>query len=154
MNVGNASMRRNNADSQWSRLLTTAQVQNTARRIYASKHNDADRAIFFDPFVSLVKYLCSVWEKYDNVIAVELMNEPPIAGLPDICYVLTVWSKILAFQADVMAELEKDATVPKSPIAIANFSSTVEGPRLLILSDRTGVPPHRSGSAAFRQPTP
>ena len=26
-----------------------------------------------------------------------------------------------------MAELEKDATVPKSPIAIANFSSTVEG---------------------------
>lgn len=75
----------------------------------------------------MVKYLCSVWEKYDNVIAVELMNEPPIAGLPDICYVLTVWSKILAFQADVMAELEKDATVPKSPIAIANFSSTVEG---------------------------
>ena len=51
MNVGNASMRRNNADSVWgSKLLTTAQVQNTARRVYGSKHNDADRAIFFDPF--------------------------------------------------------------------------------------------------------
>eukprot|EP00435_Cladocopium_sp_Y103_P057301 s1296_g19.t1 len=55
------------------------------------------------------------------------MNEPPIAGLPDICYVLTVWAKILGFQADVMAELEKDSTVPKCPIAIANFTSTVEG---------------------------
>jgi hypothetical protein len=46
-------------------------------------------------FELFLRYLCSVWEKYDNVIAVELMNEPPIAGLPDICYVLTVWSKIL-----------------------------------------------------------
>lgn len=35
--------------------------------------------------------------------------------------------RILAFQADVMAELEKDATVPKSPIAIANWTSSVEG---------------------------
>lgn len=132
MNVGNASMRRNNADSRWSRLLTTAQVQNTAKRIYASKHNDADREIFFDPFVSLVKYLCSVWEKYDNVIAVELMNEPPVAGLPNIFYVLTLWAKILQFQADVMAELEKDAAVPKCPIAIANWTSTVENESFFI----------------------
>ena len=54
------------------------------------------------------------------------MNEPPIAGLPDLCYLLTVWGKILMFQADVLKELEKDPSIT-CPFAIANFGSTVEG---------------------------
>ena len=57
MNVGNASMRQNNNDGAWSRLLTSAQVQNGVRRLYASKHNTEDRETFFDPFVTVVKQL-------------------------------------------------------------------------------------------------
>lgn len=57
MNVGNASMRLNNNDGRWSRLLTSAQVQNSARRVYSSAHNAADREIFFEPFVALVTRL-------------------------------------------------------------------------------------------------
>ncbi|CAK9015307.1 unnamed protein product [Durusdinium trenchii] len=127
MNVGNASIRTNNSDGRWSVLVTSAQVQNAAKRMYASAHNSADRAIFFEPFVAVTKYLCSVWEKYENVVAVELINEPLFAGLPDVCYALTVWNQILSFQADVLEALDADPSVPKCPIAVANFGSTVEG---------------------------
>ena len=108
------------------RIITSAQVQNSSRRMYASAHNAADRKIFFEPFVALVKYLSTVWDKYDNVVAIELMNEPPIAGLPDLCYFFTFWGKILLFQADVLEELEKDPSIT-CPIAIANWTSAVEG---------------------------
>lgn len=126
MNVGNANMRANNNDGRWGRIITSAQVQNSARRMYASAHNEADRKIFFEPFVALVKYLSTVWDKYDNVVAIELMNEPPIAGLPDLSYLFTFWGKILLFQADVLEELDKDPSIT-CPIAIANWTSAVEG---------------------------
>lgn len=42
-NVGNASARTNNSDDRWSALITTAQVQNCAPRIYNSGRNKADR---------------------------------------------------------------------------------------------------------------
>eukprot|EP00913_Durusdinium_trenchii_P027350 g25659.t1 len=64
---------------------------------------------------------------YENVVAVELINEPLFAGLPDVCYALTVWNQILSFQADVLEALDADPSVPKCPIAVANFGSTVEG---------------------------
>ena len=44
--------------------------------------------------VSFVKYLCSLWEKYENVIAVELLNEPPLGGLPNLCYALSIWRRV------------------------------------------------------------
>lgn len=37
-----------------------------------------------------MKYLCGVWQKFDNVVAVELMNEPLVAGLPNLFYQLKV----------------------------------------------------------------
>lgn len=45
-------MRTNNSDGRWSALIVCAQAQNSAKRIYASAHNAADRATFFDPFVA------------------------------------------------------------------------------------------------------
>ena len=41
-----------------------------------------------------MKYLCSLWEKYENVIAVELLNEPPLGGLPNLCYALSIWRRV------------------------------------------------------------
>ncbi|CAK9007948.1 unnamed protein product [Durusdinium trenchii] len=126
MNVGNASIRMNNTDNKWGSLITSAQVQNLVPRLYNSANNAADRAVFFEPFVAFAKFLCSLWDKYENVVAVELMNEPIIGGLPNLCITGTIWRQILSFQADVMEELDKDPSI-KCPIAIANWSSTVEG---------------------------
>ncbi|CAE7521578.1 URA2, partial [Symbiodinium natans] len=125
MNAGNASMRQNNADGTWSRLITSQQLQNVMPRIYASPEN-GDRALFFEPYMMLVRHLCGVWEKYENVIAVELMNEPPLGGLPNLCSTATIWRQILSFQGHVLAELSKDPRI-KTPIAIDNFASTVPG---------------------------
>jgi len=126
MNAGNASMRQNNSDSTWSALVTTAQLQNTMPRIYASPENSADRALYFEPYMKLVRHLCGVWDKYENVIAVELMNEPPLGGLPNICNTLTIWRQVLGFYGHVLAELDQDPRI-KTPIAIDNFSSTIPG---------------------------
>ena len=41
-----------------------------------------------------MRYLCSLWDKYENVIAVELMNEPPLGGLPNLCYALSIWHRV------------------------------------------------------------
>ncbi|CAK9017736.1 unnamed protein product [Durusdinium trenchii] len=126
MNIGNASMRTNNSDDRWSTLITSAQVQNCVPRVYNSAHHAEDKATFFDPFVGLAKYLCSVWDKYENVVALELMNEPLLGGLPNLFHFFTIWRQILSFQADVMEALDEDPSI-KCPIAIANWSSTVEG---------------------------
>lgn len=126
MNAGNASMRQNNSDSTWSTIVTTAQLQNTMPRIYAAPENSADRALYFEPYMKLVRHLCGVWDKYENVIAVELMNEPPLGGLPNICNTLTVWRQVLGFYGHVLAELDQDPRI-KTPIAIDNFSSTLPG---------------------------
>mmetsp|Transcript_11454 Transcript_11454/g.27476 ORF Transcript_11454/g.27476 Transcript_11454/m.27476 type:complete len:552 (-) Transcript_11454:170-1825(-) len=126
MNVGNASIRTNNADNRWSSLITSAQVQNCMPRIYASAHNAEDKKLFFDPFVAFAKYLCSLWDKYENVIAVELMNEPPLGGLPNLFVVMKIWRSILSFQADVLQVLAEDRSI-KCPIAIGNWSNAVEG---------------------------
>eukprot|EP00122_Pirum_gemmata_P008753 Pgem_evm1s8077 len=34
----------------------------------------------YTPYLTFVKYLSSVWNAHSNVIAVELLNEPPMAG--------------------------------------------------------------------------
>jgi len=126
MNAGNASMRRNNADGTWSRLITTAQVQNSMPRIYASRHHEGDRVLFFEPYMMLVKHLCRLWDKYENVVAVELFNEPPLGGLPNLCSFLTTWRQIEGFLGDVLEELDKDPAI-KCPLAIQHWSGTVPG---------------------------
>ena len=32
-------------------------------RIYASPENSADRALYFEPYMKLVRHLCGVWDK-------------------------------------------------------------------------------------------
>ena len=43
--------------------------------------------------------------RYDNVIAVELMNEPPLGGLPNCCVCMGIWRSILSFQVSVFSVL-------------------------------------------------
>ncbi|CAK9076529.1 unnamed protein product [Durusdinium trenchii] len=114
--------RRNNSDEHWHSLYITAQVQNSAKRIYGSAHNKQDKEIFFDPYMKFVKYLCSLWDKYDNVVAVELLNEPPLGGLPNLCYSFIIWRHVSGFFGDVLEVLNADPSI-KCPIAIANFGS-------------------------------
>lgn len=114
MNVGNASMRRNNSDEHWHSLYITAQVQNSAKRIYGSAHNKQDKEIFFDPYMKFVKYLCSLWDKYDNVVAVELLNEPPLGGLPNLCYSFIIWRHVSGFFGDVLAGIHFGADITGS----------------------------------------
>ena len=40
--------------------------------------------------------------RYENVIALELMNEPLLGGLPNLCTCLSTWRQILTFQGDVL----------------------------------------------------
>lgn len=51
MNVGNPSMRMNNSDEKWHTLYISAQAQNSAKRLYGSARNKADKESFFDPYV-------------------------------------------------------------------------------------------------------
>ena len=142
MNVGNASMRKNNSDEHWHSLYVTAQVQNSAKRLYGSAHNQADKQIFFDPYVKFVKYLCSLWDKYENVVAVELLNEPPLGGLPNLCYSFSIWRQVAGFFGDVLEDLSADPSI-KCPIAVTNFGSAAPASertfRCLALA---GVPSH------------
>eukprot|EP00438_Fugacium_kawagutii_P035881 Skav214940 [mRNA] locus=scaffold2244:34530:41946:+ [translate_table: standard] len=73
-----------------------------------------------------VKAVCPLIGRYDNVIAVELMNEPPLGGLPNCCTTLNIWKSILSFEGDVLAALARDPAI-KAPIAIGNWSNAVEG---------------------------
>lgn len=125
MNAGNASVRTNNADGRWSSLITSAQLQNSMPRIYNSARNQLDKELFFDPFVAYAKYLCGVWDRHENVSAVELMNEPPLGGLPNCCVCMSIWRSILSFEGDVLEALAEDPSI-KAPIAIGNWSNAVE----------------------------
>ena len=56
------------------------QVQNMASRLYRSHGVPADKAVF-DGYVSFMGVLCRMFQKYTNVIGVEMFNEPPMGGL-------------------------------------------------------------------------
>ena len=43
------------------------------------------------------------YSRYDNVIAVELMNEPPLGGLPNCCVCMGIWRSILSFQVPLFS---------------------------------------------------
>lgn len=78
MHLGNASVRLNNSDAAWAegRLLFTRQCVNMCRRFYRAPFT-ADADILFEPYVHFVRHLSSVWEAKPNVIAIDLLNEPP-----------------------------------------------------------------------------
>eukprot|EP00929_Paragymnodinium_shiwhaense_P104315 TRINITY_DN6864_c0_g1_i2.p1 TRINITY_DN6864_c0_g1~~TRINITY_DN6864_c0_g1_i2.p1 ORF type:complete len:444 (-),score=47.23 TRINITY_DN6864_c0_g1_i2:751-2019(-) len=120
MNLGNANMRLNNNDSAWGRLLTTKQVQNVMTRFYDSPFNAQDREAFFGPYCDFVRYLCGLWSKYSNVVAIGLLNEPPISGIPwNLQKVFGQVRTVRNFFAEVMLELE--AADIKTPMIVEDM---------------------------------
>lgn len=83
--IANPSVRLNNNDVAWEqvRIVFTEQCQNLAVRFFDA-HKTADKATLFDPYIEYIAYLASVWDRYSNVVAVELLNEPVFSGLPDL----------------------------------------------------------------------
>lgn len=127
MNVGNLNIRLNNNDAAWGRgtLVLSKQVQNFAHRFYNSHKDAADRRLMFDPFVSFIKHLCGVWENHTNVVAVEVLNEPPLAGLPDITKAMASRRDLFKFYEALLVEL--DAAHIRTPIAYEDLMGGVVG---------------------------
>lgn len=126
MNVGNVNMRINNNDQAWGAgtLVLSAQVQNTAWRFFRAHLYKDEKAMFFDHYMTFVRYLCSVWERFSNVIAVELFNEPPLGGIPDLVAMLRARSDLFSFYAAVMQELESDPVPTRAPLAMEDIFGT------------------------------
>mmetsp|Transcript_88105 Transcript_88105/g.254282 ORF Transcript_88105/g.254282 Transcript_88105/m.254282 type:complete len:540 (-) Transcript_88105:9-1628(-) len=124
MSVGNVNMRVNNHDGAWGHgiLIMSQQVQNVAWRFYRSHRYPAEKAMFFDPYVAFVKYLCGVWQRHSNVVAVELLNEPPVGGLPDLIATRSVRKDLFDFYAAVVREVDADENVPRAPFAIEDLT--------------------------------
>eukprot|EP00931_Biecheleriopsis_adriatica_P108301 TRINITY_DN82613_c0_g1_i1.p1 TRINITY_DN82613_c0_g1~~TRINITY_DN82613_c0_g1_i1.p1 ORF type:complete len:547 (+),score=90.02 TRINITY_DN82613_c0_g1_i1:79-1719(+) len=117
MNLGNKSIRLNNQDSTWGRLLFTKQVQNVATRLYSSPYQKSDRAFVFEPYMTFIKYLCDVWDRNYNVIAVGLLNEPPLAGVGwNLCDLPAQMRRVGSFYEQVLAEL--DAAQVAAPVSM------------------------------------
>merc|ERR1711933_176509 len=98
--------------------MGTRQVQNVAWRFYRSHQYRSEKAAFFDHYLSFVRYLCTVWERYSNVIGIELLNEPPLGGIPAITEIMRSRTDLFDFYAAVLQELENDTVPTKAPIAV------------------------------------
>jgi len=141
MNVGNVNMRANNNDGAWSQgiLGATRQVQSSAWRFYRAHRYPAERAAFFDPFMTFVRYLCDVWDRSSNVIAVELLNEPPFGGLPDLGNAAKVRMDLFDFYSAIMLELEADPNPTKAPLAVEDIIGTSLSPMVQAAAAVVGV---------------
>lgn len=140
MNVGNRSVRMNNSSDNWGGIVATSQCQNLVTRIYESPFSKTDRALVFDPYVTFVEFLCRVWEKHYNVVAVELFNEPPFGGLPNLAQFLFTTRQLNSFYGAVLERLGAAEPPIAAPIAIDSWSSCVPGAsRLSSILSFTGV---------------
>jgi len=126
MNVGNVNIRMNNNDGAWSggTLCLTRQVQNIAWRLYRSHQYPSEKLAFFDHYLNFIRYLSTVWERHSNVIAVELLNEPPFGGIPDVAAIIKLRTDLFNFYAAIMQELETASVPTKAPIAIEDVGGT------------------------------
>jgi hypothetical protein len=79
----------------------------------------------FDPYVEFIVQLCRRWETYHNVVAVELLNEPPISGLPNLYSFLTLRQQIFRFYGAVFEALKAESSPIEAPIAIGDWGDTV-----------------------------
>jgi len=128
MNLGNPSIRLNNNDHAWSQgtLLFTMQVQNIAYRFYNSYLDASDRKHLFDPYVAFVLHLCRVWERHPNVVAVELFNEPPAGGLPNLFgKAVNTRHDLFGFYGEVLRVLGGATPAVRAPIAIEDLFGTL-----------------------------
>jgi len=141
MNVGNINMRANNNDAAWqmSTLLMTPQVQNVAWRFYRAHKYRRDKAAIFDHYMTFVRYLLTLWERYSNVVALELLNEPPFAGLPHISRAKTSRTDLFDFYAAVLGELDADPTPTRAPIVIEDIGGTSLSPALAAIAQIVGI---------------
>lgn len=116
MNVGNLNVRRNNNDEAWGAgvLPMSLQSNTIAHRFYNSwrkakgldRHVKNDREQVFKPFVEFMKYLATVWQDNPNVIAVEIMNEPTVAGLPSDANAVFARRNLFSFYGELLKELD------------------------------------------------
>mmetsp|Transcript_5857 Transcript_5857/g.14904 ORF Transcript_5857/g.14904 Transcript_5857/m.14904 type:complete len:601 (+) Transcript_5857:61-1863(+) len=129
MNLGNPSVRLNNNDHAWGQgtLLFTMQVQNFAYRFYRSYLHASDRTHLFDPYVTFVLHLCRVWERHPNVVAVELFNEPPAGGLPNLFgKAVNTRHDLFGFYGEVLRVLGDVTPAVRAPIAIEDVFGTLQ----------------------------
>mmetsp|Transcript_1530 Transcript_1530/g.4131 ORF Transcript_1530/g.4131 Transcript_1530/m.4131 type:complete len:570 (+) Transcript_1530:82-1791(+) len=129
MNIGNINMRKNNNDKAWAEanLIFTKQVQNAYHRFLKSPGDDEDRKQIFMPYVEFIKELFSMWDRHSNVVAVELLNEPPPTGLPCVKTARKSRTNLWMFYANVLDELDKLGVHPDAPVALQDVSGTLPG---------------------------
>jgi hypothetical protein len=127
MHIANVNMRMNNDDPAQARggPQFTLQSQNVAYRLYRSYDNEVDRTAVFEPYMTFVKYLCSLYDKYPNVVAVELLNEPNTAGLPNPFALLNVRRDLYSFFGAVLEELDAAPCPVRCPVVIDDLASVV-----------------------------
>ncbi|CAK9108821.1 unnamed protein product [Durusdinium trenchii] len=125
MNVGNLSMRLNNNDLAWGlgTLIWVSQVHNYAPRFYQSHKKEGDRQNLFEPFVQHIKFLCSKWEQHWNCVAVEVLNEPVLAGLPHPYRFMSCRRDLFDFYGALLEEL--DAAGSRAPLALEDGFGTL-----------------------------
>mmetsp|Transcript_129630 Transcript_129630/g.375435 ORF Transcript_129630/g.375435 Transcript_129630/m.375435 type:complete len:574 (+) Transcript_129630:74-1795(+) len=128
MNIGNLNMRLNNNDGAWQKyaLVTTYQVQNSYYRFLTSHARAEDKKRLFDPYVEFVRQLFGVWKRHSNVVAVELLNEPPFNGLPDMPKAQESRTNLWTFYATVMDALEQSGC-DMAPVALEDVGGSVRG---------------------------
>lgn len=140
MAIGNVNMRVNNCDSAWGKgtISMSKQMQNACYRFFLSYGDANDKAAFFDPYMHFIKLLAQVWEENTNVIAVELFNEPPICGLPDISEAWSSRNNLFKFYQAVLDELEAAGT--RAPIAFQDIGGSVLGAGAVITTMEAANP--------------
>jgi len=148
------NMRANNNDGAWSRgtLGATRQVQNAAWRFYRAHRFPAERAAFFDPFMTFVRYLCDVWDRNSNVIAVELLNEPPFGGLPDLGDAGKLRMDLFDFYSAIMLGLEADPSPTQAPLAVEDIGGSSLNPLVQAVAIATGLEaPYKDAVATLKR---
>jgi len=135
MSVGNINMRANNHDEAWgtSQLHYTYQMQNVAWRFYRAHRYPTEKAHIFDHYVAFMRYLASLWEQFPNVIAIDLLNEPPWGGLPNLYWAEKCRTDLWDFYAAVFTELDTGATPVRAPFILEDVAGSSFSPVLDVI---------------------
>mmetsp|Transcript_117698 Transcript_117698/g.375111 ORF Transcript_117698/g.375111 Transcript_117698/m.375111 type:complete len:578 (+) Transcript_117698:50-1783(+) len=132
MNIGNINMRLNNHDVAWAEgtVGATRQCHNFATRFHESPFSERDREPLFEPYLQHIRYLCRAWERHWNVVAVELLNEPFLAGLPNVLQMMVSRRRLFDFHLATLEGLERSEPPVRAPIALQDGHGSIEGASL------------------------
>eukprot|EP00930_Biecheleria_cincta_P024923 TRINITY_DN17788_c0_g1_i1.p1 TRINITY_DN17788_c0_g1~~TRINITY_DN17788_c0_g1_i1.p1 ORF type:complete len:573 (+),score=90.63 TRINITY_DN17788_c0_g1_i1:45-1763(+) len=127
MNVGNMNMKANTFNMSWNGglMVLTEQVNNVAWRFYRAYQYESDKRHIFDPYMSLVRYLVSVWERYPNVVAIDLLNEPPFGGFTHPDRWPSTRTDLYGMYAQVLSELDADAEPTKAILVFEDVGAQI-----------------------------